>query len=130
MNLELQIDIVKSVARSIKGDWDKVTLNIEIGDVCGSETLSPMCYKWLGDTKEQVFPTLETKTYFRQLRHEMGATPKQTKPGMLSKLFGFGNKDNKNCMWSVCDLVITSDGKYNFNFSYEEPKRITDLNSK
>ena len=112
MSNELQVEIVKAVAKSVSQSWDRITLNVEIGDVCGSETVSEDGDAWLNGKNEQIFLDYATERLFRQLRQVMG------------------ENDSESRCWTVCDLEIMSDGRYNFEFSYDAPKRITELNSK
>ena len=109
---ELQIEIVKAIVNSVSQQWDRITFNIEAGDVAGSETLSEDGDAWLNGESDQIFLDYATELLLRQLRKEMAA----------------GDPDSR--CWSVCDIEVTSDGRYSYDFSYDAPKRITELNAK
>lgn len=104
-----QIEIVKSIARSIPEPWDGISINVEIDDVKGSETLSEdgdYCFE--GKT-EQLFLSVESERLFREMRKKMA------------------ENDSENRFWTVCNLKITSDGNYKFEFSYGKTDRINKL---
>jgi|GEM_PF-6026491 len=105
-----QIEIVKSIARSISESWDEITLNVEIDDVKGSETLSEDGDYWVNGKSEQLFLSVESENLFRTLRKKMA------------------DNDSENRFWTACDLKITSDGNYKFEFSYGPTVRINKLN--
>jgi hypothetical protein len=123
---EIQIEIIQLIAKSLRGNWNKVTCNVEMGDVSGSETISALCHIWLGDKKEQIFPNAELNMKFRQLRSEMAKNVTNSNSSLISKFIKL-NKKVENKVWTICDIELNSEGKYQFDFSYEEPPRITKL---
>ena len=54
MFAESQSEIVKAIANHVREPWDTVKLNVEIGDVCGSETVSELGHFYAGNKKEQI----------------------------------------------------------------------------
>ena len=110
MIIEKQVEIVKVIASSIRKPWSRIVFNVEVGDVDGSEIVSGLGHFWIEENKEQMFLSGFACQLFRDLRSLMK------------------DNDSRDRAWSICDIEISSDGKYNFQFSYDAPKRISELN--
>lgn len=110
--LDLQSAIVVSVAQSINDNWKQIVLNYEI-DYPKGELVENYIgfYIKVGENNQLSM----IQIYFSD---EM--------LGLLQKLRAKGLELN-NEPWCTCDIVIESNGEYQFDFSFEPPKRINGI---
>jgi len=107
MLTEFQDDLVRALASSIPDEWDLIKVNVEIDEVHGEIVVSPDGDYFLGDKGEQLRFKIDLIDLFKGLRELMGKQNTQK--------------------WTVCYLNVSSDGKYEFKFSYDQPPRLTKL---
>ena len=106
---KLQEKIVTKLISSINSKWDRVTADIEIDYVCGEIVMSPNFRHYNGNEYTQFSSGIEITDLFEELRN-------------LMKEY-----DQHNRAWTVIYLEIDYKGKYLFEFSYDEPPRLTKL---
>jgi len=109
MSIKLQESTVIEVASLAPAGWSKITVNIEIDDVDDELVLSPQAFYYNGDSRHELRLGIDATDYFEELRQDMA------------------ENDGNNRAWTVCDLEINPDGKFNFRFSYDEPQRLSAL---
>lgn len=106
--VELQDDIVFSIAELIPAQWTMLVLNFEVLEGESSSPVTDRICFWVNDSKdgfknENLSITIEIEDKLLALRQAV-------KEGGQS--------------WDVCDLTIISTGKYEFKFSYDGPRRL------
>lgn len=111
MSIEIQKEIVQGLADSVNSKWDKITADIEIGEVSGETVMSPDYRYHIKKESIQFDADMETEELLEDLRELMK------------------ENDPTQSHWTVCYLELDSRGKYSFKFSYDEPPRLTKLNN-
>ena len=109
MNDNIQELLIIEIAQNIDSEWDKLTINIEIDDIDGELVSSDNSEIWFNEEVEEFDLTFEASEYFEQLREVMA------------------KNDLENRYWTICDLEVLSDGAFKYNFSYDEPPRLSAL---
>jgi hypothetical protein len=105
----LQNSIVVTATGGIEGEWNTAVINIEIEDhedgSIGKNSLA-LSYRFVKNIWKSDGFIMPHKCFelFRLLRG-----------------FSDGQK------WSICTLEFDSEGRYEFSFSYEQPKRLNGI---
>lgn len=106
--IELQERVVVEAMRAAVEGWNKIVINYEIKDVAGEIVQSNAFFCYFADKKDLVFDAPDVDE-------------------ALKKLSLFMSDSGKVVSWQIADLEINSDGEYKFDFSYDEPPRITKM---
>ena len=106
--LELEKDIVTSIAELVPSKWTMLVLNFEVIEgSTGSPITDRICF-WVNESGKEFHNgnlslTPEIVDKVLSLRQEVSLAGES---------------------WSVCDLTVLSSGVYDFQFRYETPKRL------
>jgi hypothetical protein len=106
--IDLQNNVVLTLANGIEFPWDFIVVNFEIGIVEGDRMENALALAFTRDgegLKEESF-LIPHQCYvpFVRLHEAMESSEKK--------------------QWGSCTLEIESSGRYRFLFSYEAPKRL------
>jgi hypothetical protein len=106
---DLRKAIIVALAGAIAEQWERIVVNYEMQEEYGGLTEDRLGFYILKDPSGEFHElglkfTPEVKGLFRKMNDEMQRT--------------VGER------WGTCDLVVDQPGQFNFNFSYDPPKRI------
>lgn len=109
MSVQMQENIVKEVLDLAPAGWEKITVNIEIGDIDGDTVVSPKSKYFIKNEGHELRLGIDATDCFEELQEIMK------------------KNDSENRSWTICDLEILNDGTFNFKFSYNKPPRLSNL---
>ena len=109
--LELQNELVATLANAVRKPWRFIAVNIEIDEIDGQKTENCLMLRWAKRFRKLVRRDEELPSVcygqFRLLRDRM--IPHSDRP------------------WQSCTLVVSSEGRYRFEFSYDPAKRLNGI---
>ena len=104
---EIYRDIVLWCAENAPDKWNKVHINIEM-KTDGEEVANSWIMRWYKGILNKSF------------QFDIPASQKVLMRNLFVEL-----NDRFGGRWTVCDFILTSKGKYDVSFSYEEPPRLS-----
>jgi hypothetical protein len=109
--IDLQNNIVLTLANGVNFAWDYIVVNFEIGNVDGDRMENALAMAFTRDGK--------------LLKEENFLIPHQCYEPFVKLYEAMENTGKKP--WGSCTLEIESSGRYRFFFSYEAPKRLNGI---